>query len=155
MHLTAVRDCLTQVLVAYHSFTGNTKMMATAVAEGVGEVQGVKVIIKKISDVSLEDFASADAVAFGAPNTFRGMAGALREFFDRAWSVHEKVEGKPAAAFSSENAGETGALKEIEKFLGYFKLREISDGVVSALAPGAKEVEACKKLGKSLAEAAK
>jgi multimeric flavodoxin WrbA len=146
---------LTRVLVAYHTFTGNTKKMATAVADGVREVKGVKVMIKKITDVSLEDFVHSDAVAFGAPNTFGGMAGALREFFDRAWSVHEKVQGRPAAAFSSENPGEKGALMEIEKFLDYFKLRKVSDGVVSALAPGAKEVDACKKLGRSLAEAAK
>ena len=37
--------------------------------------------MKRVSDVTLDEFAAADAVAFGAPNTFGSMAGALREFF--------------------------------------------------------------------------
>ena len=78
------------------------------------------------------------------------MAGALRDFFDRAWSVHEKTPGKPVIAFSSENTGETAALKEIEKFFSFYRLKKVSDGVVSALTPDSKKLEECRALGREL-----
>lgn len=144
-----------KILVAYHTFTGNTEKMAKAVAEGARSVTGIEVALKKVGQLDPEDFASADAVAFGAPNTFGGMAGALREFFDRAWKIHEKVAGKPAIAFTSENPGETKALQEIERFFAYYKLRKVAEGIVSGGEPREKEIDVCKKLGKSLAQSVK
>jgi len=143
---------MSKVLVVYHTFTGNTEKMAKALAEGAGQVQGTEVSVKRAADATPEDFISADAVAFGAPNTFGGMAGGLRDFFDRAWPVHEKVSGRSAAAFSSENPGETGALKEIEKFFGFYGLKEVSRGV-TASSPGDAELAECRKLGRMLGEA--
>lgn len=144
---------MSRVLVIFHTFSGNTEKMARAVAEGAKEIKGTDVVLKKAGDTDPQDLAAADAVAFGAPNTFGGAAGALKDFFDRAWTVHEQVAGKPAVAFSSENPGETGALKEIEKFFTFFGLNKISDGVVAANAPGTEELEKCKNIGQNLAKA--
>lgn len=141
--------------MVYHTFTGNTEKMARAVAEGAKQVQGVDVILKKAAEVTLEDFVSSDAVAFGSPNTFGDMAGALSDFFDRTWSVHGQVAGRPAVAFTSENPGETGALRDIERFFNYYGLKKVSEGVVSAGALGTVKSEECKKLGRKLAEAAR
>lgn len=144
---------MSKVIVIYQSFTGNTERMAKAIAEGAKEVEGVDVIVKKTKDANGEDFTSADAVAFGAPNTFGGMAGSLHDFFDRTWSVHDRTSGKPAVAFSSENPNETAALKEIEKFFSFYGLKKVSDGVVSTQVPDSKKLEECKLLGKKLAKA--
>ncbi len=144
---------MSKILVVYHTFTGNTEKMAQALAEGAGKVQGVEVAVKKAAATQPDELAAADGAAFGAPNTFDGMAGALREFFDRAWSVHEKVSGKPAAAFSSENPGEKGAVQEIERFFTFFDLKPVSEGVVASNAPGTEELQACRDLGRKLAEA--
>jgi len=57
--------------------------MAKAIGEGAREVKGIELVMKKVGELDPEDFVSADAVAFGAPNTFGGVAGALKEFFDR------------------------------------------------------------------------
>ena len=54
------------VLVAYHSQTGNTKTMAEAVAAGA-EGDGVTVTVKRIGDVAKDDLDAADAVALGSP----------------------------------------------------------------------------------------
>lgn len=144
-----------KILIGYHTFTGNTEKMAKAVAEGARAVTGIEVVLKKVTQLNAEDFVSADAVALGAPNTFGGMAGAMREFFDRAWEVRDEVAGKPAVAFTSENPGETKALREIERFFDYYKLRKIAEGIVSAKEPGEREIDACRKLGKSLAQSVK
>jgi NAD(P)H dehydrogenase (quinone) len=49
------------VLVAYHSVTGNTEKMAQGVAEGVKSVSGAKANLKRVGDVSTDDLLSADA----------------------------------------------------------------------------------------------
>jgi multimeric flavodoxin WrbA len=146
-------DSMANILVMYHTFSGNTEQMANAIAEGAQGVGGAEVAVKSVSDVTLEEFAAADAVAFGAPNTFGGMAGALREFFDRAWGVRESVEGKPAAVFSSENEGQTKALEDINRFVGYYKMSPVSAGVMAVKAPDESERQACLELGGSLAQA--
>jgi multimeric flavodoxin WrbA len=143
-----------RVLVIYQSFSGNTQKMAEAVAAGAREVRGVEVVLKRASEAGSEDLGSASAVAFGAPNTFGGMSGALRDFFDRAWGAHEAVAGRPAVAFSSENADVTAARQEIEKFFTFYKLKKLSEGVTAVQSPGPKELEACQALGRELAKAA-
>ncbi len=145
---------MNKVLVVYQSFSGNTQRMAEAIVAGAREVQGVEVVLKKAADAAAEDLGSATAVAFGAPNTFGGMSGALRDFFDRAWGAHEKVAGRLAVAFSSENAGMTAARQEIEKFFAFYKLKKLSDGVTAVQSPGPKELEACRAIGRELARAA-
>ena len=129
--------------------------MAKSVAEGVRSVQGAEVTLKKAAETDPEEFVQADAVAFGAPNTFGGMAGVLQEFFERAWAVHEKTSGKPAVAFTCEMPDETGALKEIEKFFSFYGLQAASKGIAAPGDAGEKELAECKKLGQRLGEASK
>ena len=144
---------MSNVLIVYHTFTGKTKKMAEAVAEGVGSVQGTEPRIGEANDTGPEDFAKADAVAFGAPNTFGGMAGALKDFFDRGWSVHEKTSGKPAGAFTCEKPDESGALIQIETFFTFFGLNKVDDGVAAPGEVGENELERCRELGRKLGEA--
>ena len=146
-------DSMAKILVIYHTFSGNTEQMANAIAEGARGVGGAEVAVKRVSDVTLDEFAAADAVAFGAPNTFGGMAGALREFFDRAWGARESAEGKPVAVFSSENEGQTKALEDIERFVGFYKMNPVSEGVMAVKAPDESERKSCLELGRSLAQA--
>jgi hypothetical protein len=80
------------------------------------------------------------------------MAGALREFFDRAWGVRESAAGKPATVFSSENEGQTKAREDIEGIVGCYKMNP-SEGVVAVKTPDESERQACLELGKSLAQA--
>lgn len=90
-----------EVLVLYYSRGGRTEALAQAVAEGARSVRGVSVSVKRVDYATVYDFASCGAVAFGSPNYFGYMAGLMKDFFDRAFDVREKVTGKPAAAFTS------------------------------------------------------
>lgn len=144
---------MSNVLIVYHTFTGKTKKMAEAVAEGAGSVEGTDPRIGEANDTGPQDFTKADAVALGAPNTFGGMAGALKDFFDRGWTVHENMEGKPAVAFTCEKPDESGALKQIETFFSFFGLNKVVDGVAAPGEVGEKELEQCRELGRKLGEA--
>ncbi len=74
-----------KVLIVYHTQSGNTGAMAKAVAEGAKSVAGTQVVLKLALDASLEDLLSCEAVAFGSPEYFGYMAGAMKDFFDKTF----------------------------------------------------------------------
>jgi flavorubredoxin len=89
-----------EVLVLYYSKTVSVEAMAKAVARGVNSVVDASSKLRCVDYANVDDFISCDAVAFGSPNYFGHMAGLVKDFFDRAWLVREKVSGKLAAAFT-------------------------------------------------------
>jgi multimeric flavodoxin WrbA len=145
---------LVEVLVLYYSRTGRTEALAKAVADGVNAVEGASAKLKRVDYATVDDFISSDAVAFGSPNYFSYMAGLMKDFFDRALSIREKVTGKPAAAFTSGGGPSNSALLSLERMISSFRLEKVADGVVSQGEPSERDLEACKDLGKALAEAA-
>lgn len=145
---------MTEVLIIYHSRTGKTEILAKAVAEGVKRVEGATAKILRVEDAKIEDLISCDAVAFGSPNYFGYMSGLMKDFFDRAWSVRDKIYGKPAAAFTSGGGPSNSALLSIERMFDAFRMVKACDGVVSSGTPTTRDLEACRKLGENLAKAA-
>ena len=51
-----------QVLVTYYSRTGSTKKLTEEIAEGMGEVEEVTCLIKRVSEVTREDFSVFDGI---------------------------------------------------------------------------------------------
>lgn len=145
---------MVEVLVLYYSRTGRTEALAKVVAQGASTVKGVSVAVKRVDYATVEDFISCDAVAFGSPNYFSYMAGLMKDFFDRALSIRERVSGKPAAAFTSGGGSSNSALSSLEKMMTSFRLDKVADGVVSEGVPAEKDLAACRKLGEALAKAA-
>jgi NAD(P)H dehydrogenase (quinone) len=89
-----------QVLVLYHSRTGNTKALAEAVAEGVQRVEGTAALVRTPNDVTRDDFVRSGAIVAGSPVYFGGMAAELKSVFDQFLDVRPKMEGKLGAAFA-------------------------------------------------------
>lgn len=145
---------MVEVLVLYYSRTGRTEALARAVAEGARSVKDVSVSVKRVDYATVHDFVSCDAVAFGSPNYFSYMAGLVKDFFDKALSIREKVTGKPAAAFTSGGGSSNSALLSLERMIASFRLEKVAEGVVSQGVPSEKDLEACKDLGETLANAA-
>ena len=96
-----------QVLVIYHTRTGNTEVLARAVAEGVGEVEGVDCVLKPAAQVTQSDFTAADGVIAGSPVYFGTMAAELKTVFEKFVQVRGQMEGKIGAAFAT-SADPTG-----------------------------------------------
>ena len=119
---------MSKLLVIYYTRGRRTEAMAKAVAMGAEEVEGVEVEVKRVDYATVHDFATSDAFAFGSPNYFSYMAGMLKDFFDRALSVRDKVAGKPAVAFTSGGGDSDTALQSLERMIGSFKLRKAADG---------------------------
>ena len=111
------------ILVLYYSKGGNTRALANAVAQGVGDVDGVSAVIKSCEEVSKEDFLSSAGIIAGSPVYFGGMAAELKSVFDRFVSTRRKMEGKVGAAFTTSGhvtgGRETTMMGIIQAFLIY------------------------------------
>ncbi len=145
---------MVEVLVLYYSRSGRTEALANSIAEGVESVRGASAKVKRADYATVNDFVSCDAVAFGSPNYFGYMAGLMKDFFDRALSIREKVAGKPSVAFTSGGGASTSALLSLETMITSFRLEKAADGVVSQGKPSQEDLIACKILGTTLAEKA-
>jgi NAD(P)H dehydrogenase (quinone) len=116
-----------KVLIVFYSTYGHVFKMAQAVAEGVKEVAGAQVELRRVPETLPEDvlqkmgavdaqkafadipvckvdeLASADAIIFGTPTRFGNMCGQMRQFLDatgQLWSQGALV-GKVGSVFAS------------------------------------------------------
>jgi NAD(P)H dehydrogenase (quinone) len=114
---------MTKVLVLYYSMYGHIEKMAYAVADGVREVEGVDVVVKRVPELVPEEIAKQnhfkldqpapvatpaelgeyDAVIVGCGTRFGSMASQMRNFFDQTGGLWMQgaLIGKVASAFSS------------------------------------------------------
>jgi len=117
-----------KVLIVYYSTFGNTYKMALEIAEGVRQVPGAEPVIRTVPElipeeiiqsredirrgkelqkdvplVTLDDFRSAGAVAFGTPTRFGVVSAQLKNQIDRLSPLWQEgaLVGKPAGIFVS------------------------------------------------------
>jgi NAD(P)H dehydrogenase (quinone) len=116
-----------KVLVVYYSMYGHVHRMAQAVAEGVREVPGAQVTLRRVPETlpeavlekmgaveaqkamagvpvaTVDELGEADAIIVGTPTRYGNMCGQMRQFLDatvRLWSSGALV-GKPGSVFTS------------------------------------------------------
>jgi NAD(P)H dehydrogenase (quinone) len=105
-----------QVLVAYHSLSGNTKIMAQSVAEGAQTVAGTRVLLHTVGGVTADLLFGSDALVVGSPVYWSNMSGEVKTFFDR-WQFEFgvfpefKMRNKVGAAFAT--GGQVSSGKEV------------------------------------------
>lgn len=114
---------MAKVLVLYHSSYGHVEAMAGAIAEGVGDVAGASVVLKRVPETMPEDVARAagmkldqaalvavpdelaeyDAIIFGTPTRFGNMSAQMRSFLDQTGGLwfQNKLVGKVGSVFCS------------------------------------------------------
>ncbi|MBN1472124.1 MAG: NAD(P)H-dependent oxidoreductase [Syntrophaceae bacterium] len=143
---------MAQILIVYHSQTGNTGKMADAVFEGAKSIEGVNVDLKKAADATLEDLLAADGLAVGTPENFGYMSGMLKDFFDRTYiGAQEKVFRKPFVVFISAGNDGTGALRAIERIALGYKFKIVYQPVVAKGEITEEILNQCHELGATIA----
>ncbi len=118
-----------KVLTVYYTMHGHTLRMAEAVLEGVGSVDGVSPVLRRVAEFdavnkiidndevarrireeqketpvcSLDDLSEADGILFGTPTRYGNMTAQMKQLFDSTASLWQKgaLEGKPAGVFTS------------------------------------------------------
>ena len=105
-----------QVLVAYHSLSGNTESMAKSVVTGAQAVPGTRVLLHRVGEVTADVLFASDALIVGSPVYWSNMAGEVKTFFDR-WQFEFgvfpefKMRNKVGAAFAT--GGQVSSGKEV------------------------------------------
>lgn len=119
-----------KILVVFHSVYGHVQALAKAVAEGVQEVPGVELVLRRarefpdlvqqmekekgysyqvyqsqqsIPECTVDDLREADGVLFGSPTRYGNMTAQMKALIDstaQLW-LSGGMEGKPAGVFTS------------------------------------------------------
>ena len=106
------------LLIVYHTQTGNTEKLAEAAREGATDelVEGVDVRYLKVGSAGPEDLLWADGLLLGTPENFGYMSGAMKDFFDRTfYPVEGRIISLPYAVFISAGNDGSGALRAIRR----------------------------------------
>ncbi|MEM7226824.1 MAG: NAD(P)H:quinone oxidoreductase [Pseudomonadota bacterium] len=129
---------MSKVLVVYYSGYGHVETLAGAIAEGVRQVEGVEVTVKRVPELVPEEvarksgmkleqaapiadpkeLADYDAVIFGTPTRFGNMAAQMRNFLDQTgglWAAGALI-GKVGSVFASTSTQHGGQETTITSF---------------------------------------
>lgn len=142
------------ILIVYHSQTGRTKKMAQAVAKGAKSIENVSTILKEARETTLDDLLNSDGLAFGSPEYFGYMAGAIKDLFDRTYYQargRKEILKKPYAVFISAGNDGLGALTSIERVCVGYQLKKIYEPVIARGDINEAILSRCEELGKVIA----
>ena len=147
-----------KILVIYHSQAGHTQRMAESVAKGAACIEGVTVVLKRVSEANLRDLLECDGLAIGSPEYFGYMAGMVKDFFDRTYDEargRKEVFKKPYVLFVSAGNDGTGALSNMERICTGYQFKKVYEPVVARGEIDRETLIRCDELGKTIAAGCK
>ena len=108
-------------------------------------------VYKLAVEVEEKDFLWADVFAFGSPDYFSYMAGALKDVFDRVfYQVKDKVKGKLFGIFVTHGGGGRPAVESIHKLASSLGLEEKVEPLLIQGKPGEEGLKKGREFGKKL-----
>jgi multimeric flavodoxin WrbA len=141
-----------ELLIVYHSQSGNTERLAMALEEGARKVEGVRTRRMKAYVVTTTDLRDCGALVVCSPEYFGYMAGAIKDLFDRTYEeIRDRVIGKSYALVISAGNDGTGALNSIECIILGYRLRRVQEPIICKGAVTEEMLEKCRNLGQTLA----
>lgn len=109
---------MSNLLIVYHSQTGNTQQLAQSAHQGALKFPATSTRLVKATQGNARDFRWANAVLLGTPENFGYMSGGLKLFLDEVFYPCETdMVGVPYATFISAGNDGTGAVAAIDRIL--------------------------------------
>ena len=131
-----------KIIILFYSMYGHIYKMAEAEAEGVREIDGAEVLLRRVPETlseeilekmgalgpqktfshipvcTLDELAEADAIIFGTPTRFGNMIGQMRQFLDSTGGLWAKgaLVGKAGSVFTSSATQHGGQESTILSF---------------------------------------
>ncbi len=142
---------MSKIIVIYLSTSGNTKMMAEAIAEGVTS-RNVGAMTMNFHEARIEEIKVADAIAIGSSTFYYKMLPPMEKFIESLEKAN--VSGKIGAAFGSYGWSGEAPIEIAEK------MRKLGMTIIDPVLriqyqPTEKDLDECKRLGKDLANKVK
>ena len=141
-----------EIAVIYWSGTGNTKMMAEAVAEGIAEA-GAQAVVKSVSEITPDEAVAYDKIAFGC-SAMGAEVLEETEFEPFFTMVEDNLKGKKVVLFGSYGWGDGEWMRDWEARMMAAGAEVVGgEGVICHETPDEEGLEACRELGEKLANA--
>lgn len=139
---------MSKIAVVYWTGTGNTQIMADAVAEGARE-NGAEVDVHTSATFTADMMDSYDAVAFGCPSMGAEVLEEC-EFDPMFTSCEPKLNGKKIALFGSYGWGDGEWMRNWDETCRADGAVMACDYVICNYAPDADGLADCKAMGAAL-----
>ena len=141
---------MSKAAVIFWSQTGNTEQMANAIADGIRE-GGMEVDVLNVADTTPADAVKYAKIALGCPAMG---AEVLEETeFDPFFTeLESKISGLKVALFGSYGWGDGQWMRDWEKDCDDAGIHLVCESVICCETPDDTVLEACRAMGKALAE---
>ncbi len=146
---------MSDILVVFHSQTGNTEKMAAAVARGVNTTENAKALYRRAIDTTVEDLKNCNAVVICSPEYFGYMAGGIKDLFDRTYEKlkdDSRVWKKPYCVVISAGNDGTFALNHIDRICKGYRFKMVQNPVICKGQITDAILAKCFELGMTVAE---
>ena len=146
---------MADILIIFHSQTGNTERLAKAVAQGVDETTNARAVLKRAADTAAQDLKNCSAVIICSPEYFGYMAGAVKDFFDRTYEELKDdvtLYKKPFCVVISAGNDGSGALNHIERICRGYRLKKVQKPILCTGKVTEEMLARCFELGSTIAE---
>jgi multimeric flavodoxin WrbA len=153
-----------RLLIVWHSHTGGSRQMAEAAAGAARGEHGVEVSLQQAHATQPADVLAADGYLFVTPENLAGMAGLMKDFFDRVYyPVLGRLDGRPYALLVCAGSDGSGAVRQIERIATGLRLKAVAPPLIvithaqtpeAILAPkhiGPADLSRCAEIGAALA----
>ena len=141
---------MSKLAVIYWSGTGNTKAMAEAVAEGA-KGAGAEVALLNVSETTADAAASYDKLALGC-SAMGDEVLEEAEFEPFFQQLESRLTGKNISLFGSYGWGDGQWMRDWEKDCDDAGINLVCKSVICCETPDDAALEACRAMGKVLAE---
>ncbi len=140
---------MSKAIVVYLSTSGNTKMMAEGIADGMNQ-RNIDAKAISFYDVEMDDLNAADAIAVGSSTFHYKMLPPMEKFIDEKLA-NAGASGKIGAAFGSYGwSGEAPVL--IAESMRKLGINVIDPVLRIQHKPTDKDIKECRRLGMDIAE---
>lgn len=141
-----------QLLIVYHTQSGNTGRLADAALRGARRVDETDTVMLRAFDAGSTDLLACNGLLLGTPENFGYMSGALKDFFDRTYYPCEgKTTGLPFAIFVSAGNDGTGAVREINRIANGYGWRTVSEALIVRKCVTDDDLVRAEELGEAMA----
>lgn len=141
-----------ELLVVFHSQSGNTLRLAEAVALGAQLEEGVQVRVLRVQDAGMAELAAADGILIGAPENFGALSGAAKDFFDRCfYPAIDRGLRLPYGLFISAGNDGSGAIRQLNTILKGIPFKAVAEPVLCLGETNAMVTRRCRDLGQAMA----
>jgi multimeric flavodoxin WrbA len=150
-----------RLLIVYHTQFGATSQMAHAARDGARSIDDIDTVMKRAAEADVADLESSSALIVATSENFGGMAGMIKDFFERTFYPCEgKLEGRPYALLVCAGTDGTGAVRDVERVATGWRLRKVIPELVFKSGVTAQRVIVpddvlgrCREIGVTLAAA--